>query len=98
MGEIRIVCPGKTRGFPYPVCKKKGISVVTADALLSHSSCLQLLHRKTDYILYPIKAKSHLILTEDMELLNTDNILNSKRNTKTCYLKIKFLEFNIYYF
>ena len=22
MGEIRIVGPGKTRGFPYPVCKK----------------------------------------------------------------------------
>ena len=24
MGEIRIVGPGKTRGYPYPVCKKKG--------------------------------------------------------------------------
>ena len=23
MGEIRIVGPGKTRGFPNPVCKKK---------------------------------------------------------------------------
>ena len=22
MGEIRIVSPGKTRGYPYPVCKK----------------------------------------------------------------------------
>ena len=22
MGEIRIVAPGKTRGYPYPVCKK----------------------------------------------------------------------------
>ena len=22
MGEIRIVRPGKTRGYPYPVCKK----------------------------------------------------------------------------
>ena len=22
MGEIRIVGPGKTRGYPYPVCKK----------------------------------------------------------------------------
>ena len=21
MGEIRIVGPGKTRGYPYPVCK-----------------------------------------------------------------------------
>ena len=24
MGEIRIVGPGKTRGYPYPVCKKLG--------------------------------------------------------------------------
>ena len=23
MGEIRIVGPGKTRGYPYPVCKKE---------------------------------------------------------------------------
>ena len=23
MGEIRIVIPGKTRGYPYPVCKKR---------------------------------------------------------------------------
>ena len=23
MGEIRIVGPGKTCGYPYPVCKKK---------------------------------------------------------------------------
>ena len=23
MGEIRIVGPGKTRGYPYPVCKNK---------------------------------------------------------------------------
>ena len=22
MGEIRIVGPGKTRGYPYPICKK----------------------------------------------------------------------------
>ena len=22
MGEIRIVGPGETRGYPYPVCKK----------------------------------------------------------------------------
>ena len=24
MGEIRIVGPGKTCGYPYPVCKKMG--------------------------------------------------------------------------
>ena len=22
MGEVRIVGPGKTRGYPYPICKK----------------------------------------------------------------------------
>ena len=30
MGEIRIVGPGKTRGYPYPVCKKsraKGVCI-----------------------------------------------------------------------
>ena len=27
MGEIRIVGPGKTRGYPYPVCKKRIIIV-----------------------------------------------------------------------
>ena len=25
MGEIRIVSPGKTRGYPYPVCKNYGL-------------------------------------------------------------------------
>ena len=27
MGEIRIVSPGKTRGYPYPVCKKIGVEM-----------------------------------------------------------------------
>ena len=27
MGEIRIVGPGKTRGYPYPVCKKKSVCI-----------------------------------------------------------------------
>ena len=26
MGEIRIVGPGKTRGYPYPVCKKSSFA------------------------------------------------------------------------
>ena len=26
MGEIRIFSPGKTRGYPYPVCKKRIVS------------------------------------------------------------------------
>ena len=25
MGEIKIVGPGKTRGYPYPVCKKLAV-------------------------------------------------------------------------
>ena len=28
MGEIRIVCPGKTRGYPYLVCKKHASSPI----------------------------------------------------------------------
>ena len=38
MGEIRIVGPGKTRGYPYPVCKNifsgplGSLSSVLADA------------------------------------------------------------------
>ena len=27
MGEIRIVGPGNTRGYPYPVCKKEFSSI-----------------------------------------------------------------------
>ena len=29
MGEIRIVHPGKTPGYPYPVCKKIGVEMKT---------------------------------------------------------------------
>ena len=30
MGEIRIVSPGKTRGYPCPVCKKNhGVTIFT---------------------------------------------------------------------
>ena len=29
MGEIRIVGPGKTRGYPYPVCKKSLYCIAT---------------------------------------------------------------------
>ena len=28
MSEIRIVGPGKTRGYPYPVCKKSSYTMV----------------------------------------------------------------------
>ena len=32
MGEIRIVGPGKTRGYPYPVCKKEFSSTAKSRA------------------------------------------------------------------
>ena len=38
MGEIRIVGPGKTRGYPYPVCKKR-ISLSTGVRDFSISAC-----------------------------------------------------------
>ena len=39
MGEIRIVSPGKTRGYPYPVCKKKlSLSILEVLYLLSLSN------------------------------------------------------------
>ena len=28
MGEIRFVGTGETRGYPYPVCKKKGVVMI----------------------------------------------------------------------
>ena len=33
MGEIRIVGPGKTRGYPYPVCKKE-VSYMSCEPIL----------------------------------------------------------------
>ena len=43
MGEIRIVGPGKTRGYPYPVCKNKDSEQsVCSDFSVS---ILRLLHR-----------------------------------------------------
>ena len=41
MGEIRIVGPGKTRGYPYPVCKKTIIicirlSIHTAEEIINN--------------------------------------------------------------
>ena len=48
MGEIRIVGPGKTRGYPYPVFKK--IAENTVDALCLSNFLLtrqMLVHEKT---------------------------------------------------
>ena len=38
MGEIRIVGPGKTRGYPYPVCKKEKSVTRVTDRY--HEACL----------------------------------------------------------
>ena len=35
MGEIRMVGPGKTRGYPYPVCKKKGVEMLIEVGIVS---------------------------------------------------------------
>ena len=34
MGEIRIVSPAKTRGYPYPVCKK-----LRVDCIFGNKKC-----------------------------------------------------------
>ena len=41
MGEIRIVGPGKTRGYPYPVCKKEWL----------YHGLLALMLKLVDYLL-----------------------------------------------
>ena len=33
MGEIRIVGPGTTRGYPYPVCKNKDVCTCISEYL-----------------------------------------------------------------
>ena len=36
MGEIRIVNPGKTHGYPYPVCKKEFSASLKIEQTLSY--------------------------------------------------------------
>ena len=38
MGEIRIVGPGKTRGYPYPVCKNSLVSIYKI--ILPYAKCI----------------------------------------------------------
>ena len=42
MGEIRIVGPGKTRGYPYPVCKKTRVD------------CMSILYTRKDNNIFPL--------------------------------------------
>ena len=39
MGEIRIVSPGKTCGYPYPVCKKRSYH----REIINTAHCLELM-------------------------------------------------------
>ena len=44
MGEKRIVGPSKTRGYPYPICKKNSVDMDEAQTGLPHLDpcCLQI--------------------------------------------------------
>ena len=72
MGEIRIVGPGKTRGYPYPVCKKRCCRMLyTVKAVvgayrigrLSHHHPLSLVHPSTSSNKLSIETTG-LILTK----------------------------------
>ena len=53
MGEIIIVGPGKTRGYPYPVCKKK--TPVNAESFDTTMSILFFnLIRRSFNVVYPL--------------------------------------------
>ena len=59
MGEIRIVVPGKTRGYPYPVCKNTIAKLLIFylslnDSLLSLSQNLWAENQAIFYILIQI--------------------------------------------
>ena len=45
MGEIRIVGPGKTRGYPYPVCKKTLYDISSLARMLSGDAFRSALRR-----------------------------------------------------
>ena len=42
MGEIRIVGPGKTRGYPYPVCKKTGVGMEIQAGNVLINTCIKM--------------------------------------------------------
>ena len=44
MGEIRIVGPGKTRGYPYPECKKRVYFVILVSEISRADCIFQLLY------------------------------------------------------
>ena len=66
MGEIRIVSPGKTRGYPYPVCKKMGYPYPVCKKLISTVHLNKYTYRHTprnlsaDNILYCASQKTWL--------------------------------------
>ena len=42
MGEIRIVCPGKTPGYPYPVCKKSRVDYMLGSLVYLTVCCVHM--------------------------------------------------------
>ena len=52
MGEIRIVGPGKTRGYPYPVCKKIRCQPCQTDYIFSMPTHGSIRLRNVHIILY----------------------------------------------
>ena len=47
MGEIRIVGPGKTRGYPYPVCKKESYAIYEQQILKSGPKVIKIISCST---------------------------------------------------
>ena len=54
MGEIRIVGPGKTRGYPYPVCKKRRATAVISFKTLDQELQLDHPHNVVSTRQYPV--------------------------------------------
>ena len=67
MGEIRIVSPGKTRGYPYPVCKKEISSTAK-----KYKVCIK---GKKD--LFPILFVQAVIIPFCDKYFNQSNCMNS---------------------
>ena len=49
MGEIRIVSPSKTIGYPYPVCKNKDIFSISFKVKICCVCSLESPHRGDSY-------------------------------------------------
>ena len=66
MGEIRIVGPGKTRGYPYPVCKKNKTVTALLNAPVVYFICT---------LLKQAWLKSSISATTNIFLINSDSTI-----------------------